>query len=684
MSRTSQALKRLGVAGVVVATIGAGVPAFFATAASAAGPTAQLTISPAAQTGASGTCLLYSVTPTDSAGAVPSDTVGQTIRLTATPTGAGEVEFCQPSPNYPRQGTASTTNPIGGARTPASGATATPATAGTTAASNGTQTFGVRGLAPGGATIRAFIDNNPANGSFDAGEASGTATATFSAGGNNETDTSAGGNAAQDAAKTITEVAQSATANPIAAGNTSASDQFVTVQVKNTSGEVLSGVVVKAQFGASSANGAQAATGTTAAQPAQTITCRTGGTTTATNGTTTFTPTADQTATSGSQGGGTVTNNQGIVSCSYTAIRPGTDTIVLWVDQTSGNTSGPDASEPQLTVTRTTNTAPNTTATDARNVDVTPEGPIDTVSGTTRTFTATVTDAAGKRVQGVAINWTKTGGGNLANATSPTNAFGQATVQLTSVVGETGQAVVTATIATAGTFCGSAAGTPAGTTTAGNCADSEVTNFVASSPSPSASATSSSTASPSNSPSSGGRGTLSTSTPDIQPNIQGILTATGLTAGAVYELRCYSRPSTTYFTARSATVSADASSLEFRILPGTNTRCYVRPAGNESLASNSVVINVHTTLSLSTVRTGIRTYIFQGRNLPRRSGQLITLYRVANGQEIRTSNLVTDASGIYRVTRTFTGTGTFQFRVRTSQTLTNAPGVSNTINVRVF
>jgi hypothetical protein len=152
----------------------------------------------------------------------------------------------------------------------------------------------------------------------------------------------------------------------------------------------------------------------------------------------------------------------------------------------------------------------------------------------------------------------------------------------------------------------------------------------------------------------------------------------------VYELLCYSRPSTTYFVARTATTPAGGTTLEFRILPGTNTRCYVRPQGNDALASNSVVINVHTTLSLSAVRTGVLTYIFQGRNLPRRSGQLITLYRVDNaGREIRTANLMTDASGVYRVSRRFTGTGTFQFLVRTSQTLTNAAGASNVITVTV-
>jgi len=194
------------------------------------------------------------------------------------------------------------------------------------------------------------------------------------------------------------------------------------------------------------------------------------------------------------------------------------------------------------------------------------------------------------------------------------------------------------------------------------------------SPSPSPSQT---TTPPTNRP------VLSTSTPDIQPNIQGVLSATSLQPNSAYELRCYSRPSTTYFTARSATTSASGTTLDFRILPGTNTRCYVRPAGNEALASNSVVINVHTTLSLSAIRTGTRTYVFQGRNLPRRAGQLITLYRISGGQEIRTSNLTTDASGIYHVTRTFTGTGTFQFRVRTSQTLTNAPGASQVITVNI-
>jgi hypothetical protein len=101
-------------------------------------------------------------------------------------------------------------------------------------------------------------------------------------------------------------------------------------------------------------------------------------------------------------------------------------------------------------------------------------------------------------------------------------------------------------------------------------------------------------------------------------------------------------------------------------------------------ASEQVVINVNTVLSLSAIRKGTRTYEFRGRNLPRVPGQLITLYRVDNtGKEIRTSNLKTDSSGIYTVTRKFTGNGTFHFLVRTSKTNDNAPGHSNTITTNI-
>ena len=160
--------------------------------------------------------------------------------------------------------------------------------------------------------------------------------------------------------------------------------------------------------------------------------------------------------------------------------------------------------------------------------------------------------------------------------------------------------------------------------------------------------------------------------------------ATGA-ANQLYELRCYTRPSTSYVTSRAGSFNADGTPVTFTLSLGRNTRCFIQYATNSSQgASPSVVVDVRTVLSLSATRIGIQDYTFQGRNLPRIAGQLITLYRIdADGNEIRTSNLRTDASGIYRVSRLFTGSGTFKFRVRTPQTLNNAAGVSNTITVTV-
>jgi hypothetical protein len=203
--------------------------------------------------------------------------------------------------------------------------------------------------------------------------------------------------------------------------------------------------------------------------------------------------------------------------------------------------------------------------------------------------------------------------------------------------------------------------------------------FTTASPSPSATPTVSPTASPGRS-----APTLTVRTPMIAAGTTATLVATGA-ANQQYLLHCYTRPSTTYFVARSGSFDAAANPATFTLALGRNTRCYLSYATGPGQDTPSVVVNVRTVLSLSTVRLGTRTYLFQGRNLPRVAGQLITLYRVDGfGNEIRTSNLVTDDSGIYRVTRTFTGTGTFQFKVRTSQTMNNAAGVSNTISVRVY
>jgi hypothetical protein len=151
------------------------------------------------------------------------------------------------------------------------------------------------------------------------------------------------------------------------------------------------------------------------------------------------------------------------------------------------------------------------------------------------------------------------------------------------------------------------------------------------------------------------------------------------------QLFAYTRPSTSYGVVRSGTTNAQGT-ISWGVTPGENTRLYghYTNGGSTSTDSPSKIINVHTTLSLSAVRNGVRKYTFQGRNLPRLGGQLITLYRLdGSGREIRTANVRTDDSGTWRIPRTFTGSGTFRFIVRTGQTLNNAPGHSVTYTVNV-
>jgi hypothetical protein len=149
------------------------------------------------------------------------------------------------------------------------------------------------------------------------------------------------------------------------------------------------------------------------------------------------------------------------------------------------------------------------------------------------------------------------------------------------------------------------------------------------------------------------------------------------------QLYCYSRPNTTYRQVRPSTLGqgisvGSAGSLEFTVFPGTNTRCMAQNTSEPASGSNSVVINVHTTLSLSAYRDGVRRYHFRGRNLPRIGGQLITLYRLdRNGREIRAATTRPDTSGIWRIDRRFTESGAFRFVARTSRTLTNGAGKSN-------
>lgn len=656
--------RKLAVAATVAATVAAGLPALLSTAASAAA-TGDIAVTGPTR-GSAGTCLTYTVTPTDPFGKQATDTGTIVIRLTENPNDASQdVDFCNPGsltapsvrPHYLNPSNTRQLYTAGPTVTSAATTGTTPSTPDVAAKTGSNQanptgvdtavyvydgrqgasttiTFGVVGLVAGGATIDVF---RSADGDEVAspGDFSRSIGVTFTAGG------LPGSPEAADAVTTIAVTPKTSYSPTGGAAHT------FTVKLTNSSGDSVSGVTPSIAATA----GPNAATNTAAA---------------------TYTASCTQ------------SDNTGTSTCTYRGTKSGSDTVVVWVDQTRARTApanptaGIDNNEP-----RDTATAVNTVASaQAKLIDLTP-ATASVTSGTTRTLTATVTDAAGTPAAGVQITFTEAGPGTIQGGTAgtgntstlqaTTDASGAATVTITTINTDTGTNTVTAAIRNpANTVC---------QTNGGRCTDTSTLTIGAASPSPSPTS-----ASPSPSPTpTRPTLTLVVNQPLIDAGANTTLTARG-GANQQYQLQCYTRPSTTYFTARSGTFDAAADPVTFTLALGRNTRCFIQYFTNPASGqSPSVVVNVRTVLSLSTVRTGTRTYVFQGRNLPRVAGQLITLYRFdGNGNEVRTSNLVTDSSGIYRVTRTFTGTGTFQFRVRTSQTMNNAAGASNTITVRVF
>ncbi len=202
MSRTSKALKRLGVAGVGAATVASGLIALAPVAH--ADPATGINIIGAdgngQNIGAAGTCNLFTVYAFHNDVSHPSG--GQTVLVSATPSktdsavAAKDVHFCAAS--------AVTTGDLASPAVAPSDEWVN-ADGGHTALfttdSHGNVTFGVVSYIPNGnATLRAFVDSN-GNGSYDAGEpASAPRSSFWTAGG------APGSNDAADAVAAMTMV----------------------------------------------------------------------------------------------------------------------------------------------------------------------------------------------------------------------------------------------------------------------------------------------------------------------------------------------------------------------------------------------------------------------------------------------------------------------------------------------
>jgi hypothetical protein len=145
--------------------------------------------------------------------------------------------------------------------------------------------------------------------------------------------------------------------------------------------------------------------------------------------------------------------------------------------------------------------------------------------------------------------------------------------------------------------------------------------------------------------------------------------------GRVVRLFAYSRPSTSYQEVREATTGDDGRTT-FTVHPPTNTRMYLQQDGCDP--SETAVVTVRSAVGISAVRTSPRRYTFSGGTLPRRPGQLVSLYRLADGGgQVLTAQARTDSAGRWRVDRRFVGSGRFTFQARTGADLDNAAGASN-------
>lgn len=138
----------------------------------------------------------------------------------------------------------------------------------------------------------------------------------------------------------------------------------------------------------------------------------------------------------------------------------------------------------------------------------------------------------------------------------------------------------------------------------------------------------------------------------------------------------YSRPATDYKEVRRTVVAVNGL-YSFKVALGTNTRLYVQEVGCPSAVAESKVITVRTILSLFATKNATRRYTFSGQVLPRRSDQLVSLYRRTTQGDVLTAQAKTSSNGTYTFVRQFTGSGRFDFFVRTNANLTNIAGVSN-------
>lgn len=655
MTRTTQALKRLGVAAIAFATIGAGVPALVATSASANNTNnTGVTITPTIETNVVNDCNPFTVT------VAPADTTTVDIQISqTTATGTAAIAFCNPQtdqgpgsqagPNGPTTTTdiAGFVRPNNAGPTPAtqcappsSGSTVT-CTAEYTTNAAGQLTFGVTSNTTGTLNVTAFVETN--NSAATPGFGTYNTTGNNVPGGTGENQATATKNLVTNANNAVTSIECTPPSGNQNVGTlaTFTCTAFSTVGANTrvpTRGVTVSNIINSGPDKSSNLTQNDAA-----------ITC--GQPTTATP------PTVTTGTTTGNR-----TNNQGRVFCSFTNNgQPGTDNIVSYVEQ--NGTAGPQGTEPNTSIQRTFAGA-------ARFINCTPKNP--TVRyGIDQTITCTVTDLNNNPVNGVVVDFQASFPGgrftdNAANnTTKTTNASGVVTVTInnpdqTSTQTQTVTATIRGGLNPDGTANTNAeCNRPAGATfqpgqtgsgaAAGKCQDVVTISYTNTTASPSATPTSTTSPAPGcttaqsnlpvrfNAPSARVSRTGATG-PVVNATALVTVTVTGATPNGVVELEAYQQNhfGTANFAnaGNTRTATANASGVAtFQVRFSSNARARAKMQGcafgansgfnqgSNGAASN--VLYVRTVITFTVTRVGTRTIRIVGDSIPARPGGLI-------------------------------------------------------------
>lgn len=151
--------------------------------------------------------------------------------------------------------------------------------------------------------------------------------------------------------------------------------------------------------------------------------------------------------------------------------------------------------------------------------------------------------------------------------------------------------------------------------------------------------------------------------------------------GADLEMYVVSRPSTVGKLVRYGKVPLDGRYAAV-LGPIVQSRVWVRVLGGGTTAQ--MPVNVRSVVSMTPVRTGVRTYRFSGSVYPKRAGVRVLVARRTSTGAVAFARATTASNGVWTVTHRFLGTGSLDVVAATVSDAVNTAGQSPTRQLRVF